>query len=162
MARNLTQSTPVLKLSEIDRKWYIIDATDIVVGRLSTYVSLLLQGKDKGDYTEFLNAGSNIIIINANKAVLTGKKFTDKIYYRHTGHPGGIKSTTPKELTMKEKTSEIIKKSVKGMLGRGPLARDRMRNLYIYEGSEHPHQGQQPVSIDFGSMNPKNTRKSAS
>jgi large subunit ribosomal protein L13 len=147
--------TPFIKKSEIKNNWLLIDADNIVVGRLAAYISKALRGKNKTQYTPHMDNGDYIIIINIEKIKFTGKKFNDKIYYRHTGYPGGIKSNTPYDL-MKNKPEEILKLAVKRMLPGGPLAKKQLTKLKIYKGTSHPHESQNPKIIDFAKLNSKN------
>jgi large subunit ribosomal protein L13 len=147
--------TAFLSAKEINKKWYVIDATDLVVGRLASQISSILRGKNKATFTPFLDCGDNIIVINAEKVKFTGRKESNKKYYWHTGFPGGIKETTPAKL--REKTPEkIIKNAVKRMLSRGPLGRKQFGNFYAYVGEKHPHEGQQPIELNIKDQNSKN------
>lgn len=139
-----------------NRKWVLIDADGLVVGRLASFIVDLLIAKDSPQYTPFLDCGSKVVIINAQRVKFTGKKFTNKVYYRHTGYPGGIKETTPRFMTEKGFGRRILEKAVFGMMKGGPLSRKQMKNLYIYNDATHPHDGQQPLKIDFASLNKKN------
>ena len=146
-----------MKPADIEKKWYVVDAEDLVLGRMASVIANRLRGKHKPGYTPHVDCGDNIIVVNAEKVVLTGKKFTDKVYYRHTGHPGGIKEITPDKLKEKNKSEDIIKKAIKGMLPNSPLFRDLMKNnLKLYKDSNHPHESQNPKTIDFKSQNRKN------
>lgn len=147
------------KQSEIQQKWLLIDAENVVLGRLATSVAMILRGKHKPMFTPHLNCGDKVVIINADKIALTGKKRENKVYYRHTGFPGGIKETTPEKVLSGRFPERVLKLAVQRMIARGPLGRDQMRNLYVYAGSEHPHQGQNPEVYDFGSLNPKNKKR---
>lgn len=147
------------KQSEIQQKWLLIDAENVVLGRLATQVAKILRGKHKPMFTPHLDCGDKVVIINAGKIAITGKKRTDKVYYRHTGFPGGIKETTPEKVLTGRFPERIVKLAVQRMITRGPLGRDQMRNLYVYAGTEHPHQGQNPEVYDFASMNPKNKKR---
>ena len=134
--------------STIKRDWFVIDASDKVLGRLATTVADRLRGKHKPEYTPNIDTGDYIVIINAEKVRVTGRKFTDKKYYRHSGYPGGLKETTFDK--MQEKApEEIIKKAVKGMMPKGPLGREMFRKLKIYAGPEHQHSAQQPTALDI-------------
>lgn len=133
-----------------NKEWVVVDATDQVLGRLCTKVAKLLRGKYKPNFTPHVDCGDNVIIINAGKVVFTGKKETDKVYTRYTGYPGGQRFNTPAELRKKPFGVErIIKHAVKGMLPKGPLGRSLLNNLYVYEGTEHPHAAQKPKTIDI-------------
>lgn len=146
------------KPSEIEKKWIVIDADGVVVGRLASFVANRLRGKHKPTYTPHMDCGDNVIVVNAGKVAFTGKKFEDKRYYRHTGYPGGIKETSPKRILEGRFPERVIELAVKRMIARGPLARKQMGNLHIYAGPEHPHEAQQPRKIDFASANRKNVR----
>ncbi|MDF2371650.1 MAG: 50S ribosomal protein L13 [Rhizobiaceae bacterium] len=146
------------KPAEVEKKWVIIDAEDLVVGRLASIVALRLRGKHKATFTPHVDDGDNVIIINADKAVLTGKKFTDKKYYWHTGYPGGIKERTARQIFEGRFPERVMEKAVERMLPRGPLGRRQMKNLRVYAGTEHPHEAQQPTVLDVGAMNTKNKR----
>jgi large subunit ribosomal protein L13 len=143
---------------EIKKSWFIIDAKDAVIGRLAVYVANILRGKHKATYTPHIDCGDNVIIINADLAKFTGKKFSDKIYYRHTGFPGGLKEASPKSLELRGFYKRVFEMAVRRMMGtNGPLSRKRMKNLYIYSGAEHKQEAQQPIVIDFASLNRKNS-----
>ena len=146
------------KPAEVAKKWVMIDAEGLVVGRLASIVALRLRGKHKATFTPHVDDGDNIIIINADKAVLTGKKFTDKKYYWHTGYPGGIKERTARQIFEGRFPERVMEKAVERMLPRGPLGRRQMKNLRVYAGTEHPHEAQQPTVLDVGAMNTKNKR----
>jgi large subunit ribosomal protein L13 len=146
---------------EIERKWYVIDATDLVLGRMASRAATILRGKHKPTFTPSMDCGDHIIIINADKVYLTGNKFDNKKYFWHTGHPGGIKERNVRE-TMEGKFPErVIGKAIERMISRNPLGREQMRKLHIYTGSEHPHAGQTPITLDFGSENRKNKKSKA-
>ncbi len=149
--------TTTLKKSEFQKDWHILDATNISVGRLASRVSLILKGKNKPQYSPNLPVGDGVIIINTDKVKFSGNKNSEKKYYKHTGYPGGIKEITPKSLKDKNKSDDIIKKAIKGMLPNSPLFRELMRNnLKIYKGSNHPHNSQSPKTLDLKSINRKN------
>jgi len=132
------------------KEWVVIDATDQVVGRLASKVAKLIRGKYKPTFTPHVDCGDNVILINADKVVFTGKKETDKVYTRYTGYPGGQRFQTPAELRKRNGGVEkMLRHAVKGMLPKGPLGRSLLNNLYIYEGTEHPHAAQQPKTIDI-------------
>ena len=149
-------STYTAKPSDITKKWILIDATDLVVGRLASIVALHLRGKHLPTYTPNMDMGDNVIIINAEKVCFTGRKLTDKIYYKHTGHPGGIKEITPAKVLEGKFPERVLEKAVERMIPRGPLGRDQMRALRIFAGSDHPHTAQDPQILDVAGMNRKN------
>jgi len=151
-------STVSAKPSEVVRKWHIIDATDIVAGRLSAEVAKLLRGKHKPTYTPHVDTGDNVIVINADKVCFKGKKLTNKVYYRHTNHPGGIKETTPAKLIDGGKGDEVIKKAVERMIPRNKLGRKQLTKLFVYRGDEHPHEAQKPETLDISKLNEKNNK----
>ena len=151
--------TPFIKKKEIKKDWYIIDAQNAVVGRLAAYISLVLRGKNKPTYNPHMDNGDFVVVTNIDKIKFTGKKFTNKKYYKHTGHPGGIKETTPSTLKKKNKTEEILKLAVKRMLPGGPLAKKQLTKLKIYNGENHPHEVQKPQIIDFEKLNKRNIIK---
>ena len=146
------------KASEIEKKWHVVDAEGVVLGRLAQAVAVVLRGKHKPTYTPHLDCGDNVIIVNADKVKLTGKKLSDKVYYRHTGHPGGIKSATAGEILNGRFPERVVQKAIERMIPKGPLGRQQLRNLRVYAGSEHPHAAQEPVVLDVAAMNPKNKR----
>jgi large subunit ribosomal protein L13 len=150
--------TFVAKPSEVDKKWILIDADGLVVGRLATLIAMRLKGKHKATYTPHVDTGDNVIVINAEKVVFTGNKTNDKIYYRHTGYPGGIKKRTPQQLFAGKFPERILELAVGRMLKRGPLQRKLMRNLKVYKGAAHPHEAQKPEPLDVKALNRKNVR----
>ena len=150
-----------MKKSEIEKKWLIIDATGVVLGRLAAKVSMILSGKDKPAYTSSQDCGDNVIIINASKIHLSGDKAAlkdGKIYYRHTGYFGGIKETTAGKILAGKHPQRVVEKAVERMLAKNPMGRQRLSNLYVYAGETHRHAAQKPEILDFASMNPKNKR----
>ena len=147
--------TNFLKKSELVNKWYEIDASNLVVCRLASIISKILRGKNKTTYTPHMDNGDFVIVKNIENIKFTGEKFTNKKYYRHTGHPGGIKVTTPERLSEK-KPQDLLKLAVKRMLPGGPLAKKQLSKLKIYKGSEHPHTSQNPILIDVKNLNNKN------
>ena len=151
--------TPFIKKKEIKKDWYIIDAQNAAVGRLASYISKVLRGKNKPTYNPHMDNGDFVVVTNIDKIKFTGKKFISKKYYRHTGHPGGIKETTPLSLKEKNKSSDILKLAVKRMLPGGPLAKKQLTKLKIYHGENHPHDVQKPKIIDFGKLNKLNIVK---
>ena len=157
---NLSNYAPItmtsfIKKDEIKNNWLLIDAENAVVGRLAAYISKALRGKNKTQYTPHMDNGDFVIVTNIEKIKFTGRKFTNKKYYRHTGYPGGIKSTNPSVL-MKKKPEEILKLAVKRMLPSGPLAKKQLTKLKIYKGTSHPHESQNPKIINFAKINSKN------
>ena len=144
--------------ADIDKKWIIIDAEGVVLGRLASIVAMRLRGKHKASFTPHMDCGDNVIIINAEKVQMTGKKRSDKNYYWHTGHPGGIKSRTAGELLEGKYPERVVTAAVKRMLPGNRLSRKIMTNLRVYAGAEHPHEAQAPEVLDVISMNSKNTR----
>lgn len=157
---SLKQSTTSIKPREVQKKWLIIDAEGLVLGRLASIIANRLRGKNKPHYTPHVDCGDNVIVINAEKVHLTGRKMTDKYYYRHTGHPGGIKETRPFELLTGRFPERVIQKAVERMVPRGPLGRQQMSNLRVYGGTDHPHVAQNPEKLDVAAMNEKNKRSS--
>lgn len=142
---------------DIERKWYIVDATDLVLGRMSVIIANYLRGKHKAYYTPNMDCGDNIIVINAEKIWLTGNKDAKRFYW-HTGYPGGIKHRTIKQMRV-ETPEKIIENSVRRMITRNPLGRTMIKKLYVYSGSSHPHEGQQPITLDIKIMNNKNSKR---
>ena len=145
-----------LKKEEIKKKWLLIDANKAVLGRLAVISANILRGKNKPEYTPNQDCGDNLVIINSDKIHLTGKKNKDKIYYRHTGYPGGIKQTTPVNMKEKNKSNDIIKLAIKRMIPKGPLGRKQLSNCKIFSGSDHSLHAQNPETIDISKMNDKN------
>ena len=144
-----------LKKTQINSSWYEIDARNAVVGRLATIISKIIRGKNKTTYTPHIDDGDFVVVKNIEKARFTGKKFQNKKYYRHTGHPGGIKETTPEKL-MSKKPGEVLKLAVKRMLPGGVLGRKQLTKLKIYSGNDHPHSSQNPKVIELDKLNNKN------
>jgi large subunit ribosomal protein L13 len=151
-------STFSAKPAEIEKKWVLIDAKGLVVGRLATIIALRLRGKHLPIFTPHVDCGDNIIVINADKVVLTGRKREQKVYYHHTGYPGGIKERTAKFILDGRFPERVVEKAVERMLPRGPLGRQQLSNLRVYGGAEHPHIAQTPVVLDVAAMNRKNVR----
>tara|TARA_X000000950_G_scaffold161652_1_gene197597 strand:- start:179 stop:637 length:459 start_codon:yes stop_codon:yes gene_type:complete len=151
--------TPFIKKKEIKKNWYIINAQNAVVGRLASFISKVLRGKNKPTYNPHIDNGDFVVVTNIDKIKFTGKKFENKKYYRHTGHPGGIKESTPLFFKEKNKTEQILKLAVKRMLPGGPLAKKQLTKLKIYNGEKHPHEVQKPTVIEFGKLNKKNIAK---
>ena len=151
--------TPFIKKKEIKKDWYIINAQNAAVGRLAAYISMVLRGKNKPTFNPHIDNGDFVVVTNIDKIKFSGKKFTDKLYYRHTGHPGGIKESTPLSLKNKNKTGDILKLAVKRMLPGGPLAKKQLTKLKIYNGENHPHYVQKPKIIEFDNLNIMNIVK---
>ncbi len=147
-----------MKASEVDKKWYVIDATDLVLGRLASIIAKYLRGKHKPTFTPHMDCGDHIVVINAEKIRLTGNKLKDRKFYWHTGYPGGIKERTMKQLLEGKYPERVVFKAVERMITRGPLGRQQMSALKIYAGPSHPHEAQTPQPLDIASMNPKNKR----
>ena len=154
-----TIMTPFVKKKDIKKDWYIINAQNLVVGRLAAFISKVLRGKNKATYNPHIDNGDFVVVTNIDKIKLSGRKFSEKKYYRHTGHPGGIKYSTPLSLKNKNKTEEILKLAVKRMLPGGPLAKKQLSKLKIYKGEKHPHDEQKPKIINFEKLNSKNLVK---
>jgi large subunit ribosomal protein L13 len=146
------------KPAEVEKKWVVIDAKGLVVGRLASLIAMRLRGKHLPTFTPHVDCGDNIIVINAEKVVLTGRKREDKVYYHHTGYPGGIKERTAKFILDGRFPERVVEKAVERMLPRGPLGRRQLGNLRVYKGADHPHAAQTPVALDVGVMNRKNVR----
>jgi large subunit ribosomal protein L13 len=145
--------------ADVEKKWVMIDANGLVVGRLASLIALRLRGKDKPTFTPHVDCGDNVIVVNAAKAVLTGRKLERKVYHHHTGFIGGIKERTAKSIMEGRFPERIVEKAVERMLPRGPLGRQQLSNLRVYPGAEHPHAAQNPVTIDIAAMNRKNVRR---
>ncbi|MCR8726440.1 50S ribosomal protein L13 [Frigidibacter sp. ROC022] len=144
--------------ADIEKKWILIDAEGVVLGRLASIVATRLRGKHKPTYTPHMDMGDNVIVINADKVVMTGNKRSDKRYYWHTGHPGGIKFRTAEQLLDGKHPERVVIKAVERMISRNKLGKQQMTNLRVYAGAEHKHEAQSPEVLDVKSMNPKNTR----
>ena len=149
--------TPFVKKKDIKNNWYLINAQNLAVGRLAAFISKILRGKNKTTFNPHIDNGDFVVVTNIEKIKFTGKKFSNKKYYRHTGHPGGIKEITPELLTNKNKVEDILKLAVKRMLPGGPLAKKQLTKLKIYKGESHPHEVQKPKTINFDKLNRKNS-----
>ncbi len=146
------------KPGDIERKWFVIDAEGVVLGRLASIIAMRLRGKHKPMFTPHMDCGDHIVVINAEKVHLTGNKLADKTYYRHTGYPGGIKSTTAGKVLGGKHPERVVEKAVQRMIPKGPLGRQVLTKLKVYAGAEHPHEAQQPEVLDVAAMNDKNKR----
>ena len=154
-----TKTTASLRPSEIEKKWILIDAEDVVVGRLATFIAMRLRGKHRPDYTPHMDCGDHVVVINADKVKFTGRKLDQKVYHWHTGHPGGIKQRRAGQILSGRFPERVLEKAVERMLPKeSPLARQQMTHLRIYKAGEHPHAAQNPQAIDFAAMNAKNVR----
>ena len=149
-------STYVAKADTVEKKWILIDAQGLVVGRLATIIATRLKGKHKPTYTPHVDCGDNVVVINAEKVKFTGKKRTDKVYYKHTGYPGGLKEVTADKILDGRFPERVLEKAVERMIPRGPLGRQQMRNLRVFAGSEHPHAAQNPEVLDVAALSRKN------
>ncbi len=145
------------KPSDIEKKWLLIDAEGLVVGRLAALIATRLRGKHKPTFTPHMDCGDNIVVVNADKVLFTGNKRTDKIYYWHTGYPGGIKNRTADKILDGRFPERVLQKAVERMMPGGPLSRRQMKNLKVYAGTEHPHEAQQPQKLDIAALNSKNS-----
>ena len=155
----LKSTTASLKPADIEKKWIVIDAENVVVGRLATFIAMRLRGKHRADYTPHVDCGDNVIVINADKVKFTGRKLDKKIYYWHTGYPGGVKERTAGKILGGRFPERILEKAVERMLPKeSPLARRQMTHLSIFSGAEHPHAAQNPEVVDFAGRSAKNTR----
>lgn len=146
------------KLADVDKRWVLIDAEGVVLGRLASIIAARLRGKHKPTFTPSMDMGDNVIVVNADKVQLTGKKRTDRVHYWHTGYPGGIKSRTSGQILSGAHPERLLTQAVRRMLPGGPLSRRQLTNLRVYAGSDHPHAAQNPKVLDIKAMNPKNTR----
>src|SRR5437588_1130907 len=151
-------STYSAKAADIEKKWVLIDAKGLVVGRLASIVALRLRGKHKPTFTPHVDDGDNVIIVNADQVVLTGRKRENKVYHHHTGYLGGIKERTAKHILEGRFPERVVEKAVQRMLPHGPLGRQQFGNLRVYKGPDHPHTAQQPEVLDIAAMNRKNVR----
>lgn len=150
--------TYTLKPADIDKKWFVVDADGLVLGRLAAILANTLRGKNKPTYTPYMDCGDNVIVVNAEKVKLTGKKRTDDIFYWHTGYPGGIKQRSKGQILDGRYPERVILKAVERMIPHGPLGRKQLTNLKVYKGPAHPHEAQQPIALDVAALNPKNKR----
>ena len=152
----LSTQTRSIKPAEVEKKWHIIDADGLVAGRVAVIIANILRGKHKPSFTPHVDCGDHVIVLNAGQVRFTGKKMNDKVYYKHTGYAGGIKETTPAKILEGRFPERVLEKAVERMIPRGPLGRQQMKALHLYNGTEHPHDGQQPEVIDVAARNRKN------
>lgn len=153
------KTTLSIRPQDVKKQWFLVDATDLVVGRLATVLANRLRGKHKASYTPHVDCGDNVVVINAGKVHFTGNKLADKIFYWHTGYAGGIKERTMGQILSGKHPERVLIKAVERMVPRGPLGRQIMRNLKVYAGSDHPHEAQQPTVLDVRAMNLKNVKR---
>ena len=146
------------KQGEVEAKWFVIDAEGVVLGRMASEIAKILRGKHKPQYTPHIDTGDHVIVVNAEKVKLTGRKDDNKKYYWHTGYPGGIKERTAGQIRAGKFPERLVEKAVQRMMPRGPLGRAQLGKLKVYAGTDHPHQAQQPESLDIAARNPKNKR----
>ena len=149
--------TFIPKVKDLKRDWFVVDADGLVLGRLATILANRLRGKHKAYYTPNMQCGDNIIVINCEKVKLTGQKLSKKIYYKHTGYPGGIRSTTPEKILSSDNPSKVIQLAVQRMIPKGPLGRKILKQLHLFKGSEHKYEAQKPINLDIKAMNRKNS-----
>ena len=152
----LTKTTQSANAGTVEKKWVLIDADGLVVGRVASIIANILRGKHKPSFTPHVDCGDNVIVINAEKVKFTGNKLADKVYYKHTGYAGGIKEVTAQKVLEGRFPERVLEKAIERMIPRGPLGRDQMRALHLYNGTEHPHGGQNPEVLDVAGMNRKN------
>lgn len=152
----LSKVTRSIKPAEVEKKWHLIDAENLVVGRVASIIANILRGKHKASFTPHVDCGDHVVVINADKVRFTGNKLAQKTYYRHTGYAGGIKGVTAGKVLDGRFPERVLEKAVERMVPRGPLGRAQMRALHIYAGADHPHGGNQPEPLDIASMNRKN------
>ncbi|MCB2060430.1 MAG: 50S ribosomal protein L13 [Novosphingobium sp.] len=152
----LSKVTRSIKPAEVEKKWHLIDADGLVVGRVAVIIANLLRGKHKPSFTPHVDCGDHVVVVNADKVRLTGNKRAQKTYYKHTGYPGGIKGVTAEKVLDGRFPERVLEKAVERMIPRGPLGRAQMRALHLYAGTEHPHAGNQPEALDVASLNRKN------
>ncbi|WP_109354308.1 50S ribosomal protein L13 [Sphingorhabdus sp. EL138] len=154
--KGITKQTQSVKPADVEKKWHIIDAENLVVGRVATIIANILRGKHKPSYTPHVDCGDHVIVINAGKVKFTGNKTKNKIYYKHTGYPGGLQERTAEKVLEGQFPERVLEKAVERMIPKGPLGFAQMRNLHLFNGTEHPYAGQDPQPLDVASMNRKN------
>lgn len=156
--RSVQTKSYEMKPAEVKKTWVVVDADGVILGRLASAIAMMLRGKTRATFTPSVDCGDNVIVINAEKVRMTGKKAEDKEFFYHTGHPGGIKGRTRASILAGAHPERVIEKAVERMLPKGPLGRRQLGNLKVYKGGSHPHTAQNPSVIDFASRNPKNKR----
>ncbi len=154
--KSLSKTTKSVRPEDVEKSWHVIDADGLVVGRVATIIANILRGKHKPSFTPHVDCGDHVIVINAGKVRFTGNKLKQKVYYKHTGYPGGIKGITAEKVLEGRFPERVLEKAVERMVPRGPLGRAQMRALHLYVGTEHPHDGQQPQTLDIAARNRKN------
>ena len=154
----LMKTTKSVKPAEVNKKWHLIDADGLVVGRVATIIANILRGKHKPSFTPHVDCGDHVVVINADKVRFTGRKLQNKIYYKHTGYAGGIKEVTADKVLDGRFPERVLENAVRRMMPGGPLTRAQLKNLRVYSGAEHPHEAQNPATLDVAAMNPKNAR----
>ncbi|GAA0475028.1 50S ribosomal protein L13 [Parasphingorhabdus litoris] len=154
--KGISKQTQAVKPADVEKKWHIIDAENLVVGRVATIIANILRGKHKPSYTPHVDCGDHVIVINAGKVKFTGNKTKKKVYYKHTGYPGGLKERTAEKVLEGQFPERVLEKAVERMIPKGPLGFAQMRNLHLFNGTEHPYAGQDPQPLDVASMNRKN------
>ena len=154
--KSLTKTTKSVRPQDVEKKWHLIDAEGLVVGRVATIIANILRGKHKPSFTPHVDCGDHVVVINADKVRFTGNKTKQKVYYKHTGYPGGIKGVTAEKVLEGRFPERVLEKAVERMVPRGPLGRQQMKALHLYAGTEHPHEGQQPETLDIAARNRKN------
>ncbi len=154
-----TKTTTYLKAATVEKQWIVVDARDVVVGRLASFIAMRLRGKHRADYTPNVDCGDHVVVINADKVKFTGRKLLQKTYHWHTGYPGGVKARTAGKILDGRFPERVLEKAVERMLPKeSPLARQQMTHLKLYKGADHPHQAQKPTAVDFAAKNAKNVR----
>jgi large subunit ribosomal protein L13 len=154
----MLKTTASLKPAEVKKNWVLIDAEGLVLGRLAVIIANILRGKHKAQFTPHVDCGDNVVVVNAEKVRVTGKKADQSVFYHHTGHPGGIKGRTIRQRLESAHPERVVEKAVERMITRGPLQRRQMRHLHVYQGGAHPHDGQTPATLDVAGLNRKNSR----
>ncbi|MBQ7612630.1 MAG: 50S ribosomal protein L13 [Spirochaetaceae bacterium] len=155
----MSVSTSFMKPADVKRKWFLVDAEGLILGRMAVVIANILRGKNKAYFTPHVDCGDNVIVINADKVALTGHKLEDKKYYWHSGYPGGIKQRSMKQLMMEPRSDRMVRNAVRRMMSKGPLSRAILSKLRVYKGAEHPHMAQNPEILDIAGMNRKNSRR---